>query len=317
MAHLESCSQCSQALEEHRRFESLLRDPAVWIGRDLRPDSDDPTVLLAAQIAEEDRQAAELIASYEDMEPARFAWLDLAADSAFHTGGVVRRLCRRAHMMCERNPLYALAIADTAVSISVALSDTLYPRQAVHELRGEAWKERTNALGYLGRFAEAFQALDVAEAEYKCLPHAGAGLVSVAFVRASLFYEREQFSTAESYADDAARAALHLGLIDLHLGARHLVALIRSDQQRHSEALEIGRELLRRSEENEDEAWIARYSSAMTALAYLKDAASHNPVIPPAVLRYVRRFIVRADRDRDLVWAPPPPGLQGLDARLD
>ena len=60
-----------------------------------------------------------------------------------------------------------------------------------------------------------------------------------------------------------------------------------------------------------------KYSSAMTALAYLKDAASHNPVIPPAVLRYVRRFIVRADRDRDLVWAPPPPGLQGLDARLD
>ena len=420
VTHLAACVTCAGALADHRAFDDLLRDPTVWTGRSLEADANDQTLTLHNQIAEEDRYAAELLGPYEEMEPARFVWLDVARDLRFHSGGVVRRLCKRAHTMCERDPLYALAIADTAVAISSALSDAIYPSSAVHELRGEAWKERTNALGYLGRFTEAFEALEAAETEYGRLPHAGAGLVSVAFIRASLLYEQEQFGPAESFAEDAARAAQHLGLMDLYLSARHLVALIRSDQQKHREALEIGRSLLAYGERSDDEVWIAResllvggcelelgnlveaehhlarartlhaklgatsevtrtdwciarlraraghttdavrrlrtciaefsasemltdaalvavdlaevliaagrprdvstvlagvartfaeagkLSSAMTALAYLNDAAATPSVLSTAVLGYVRRFIMRADRDRELVFVPPP-----------
>ncbi|HYH10460.1 MAG TPA: hypothetical protein VEK11_25675 [Thermoanaerobaculia bacterium] len=299
------------------------------------------------------------------------------------------------------------------------LPDTVYPRHAVHEIRGEAWKERANALDALGRYPEAFEALNAAEIEYRCLPHPGAGIVSLTYIRSSLLYEQEHFADAERFATESARAALHLGLTDRYMRARHLLALIRSDQHRYGEALDIARDLLERGEATGDEVWVARESlvvggcelelgnlkeadkhliraralhsslgsssevirtdwciarlkaragetkeairrlrgcivefsrlemltdaalvavdlaellvaaererevpavlagvskrfteagkltSALTALAYLSHAAASATPISPQVIGYVRRFILRADRDHELMFAPP------------
>jgi len=311
------------------------------------------------------------------------------------------------------------ACCRTAVSISAVLPDTVYPRHAVHEIRGEAWKERANALDALGRYPEAFEALNAAEIEYRCLPHPGAGIVSLTYIRSSLLYEQEHFADAERFATESARAALHLGLTDRYMRARHLLALIRSDQHRYGEALDIARDLLERGEATGDEVWVARESlvvggcelelgnlkeadkhliraralhsslgsssevirtdwciarlkaragetkeairrlrgcivefsrlemltdaalvavdlaellvaaererevpavlagvskrfteagkltSALTALAYLSHAAASATPISPQVIGYVRRFILRADRDHELMFAPP------------
>jgi hypothetical protein len=48
-----------------------------------------------------------------------------------------------------------------------------------------------------------------------------------------------------------------------------------------------------------------KLESALTALAYIKEAAAGKS-ITPEILRAARTFLRRADRHPELVFAPPP-----------
>ena len=51
-----------------------------------------------------------------------------------------------------------------------------------------------------------------------------------------------------------------------------------------------------------------KLTSALTALAYLKDAAAAaTDTIPSGIFSYVRRFVERAERQPELLFVPPPP----------
>lgn len=78
-------------------------------------------------------------------------WVNIPSKPEFQTGGVARLLCKWANRMCERDPLYALKLAEAASIISAELPDASYPRNTIHDLRGEAQKEQANALRFLGR----------------------------------------------------------------------------------------------------------------------------------------------------------------------
>jgi tetratricopeptide (TPR) repeat protein len=300
-AHLAACDDCRTTLGEIKAFDVALAEPDAWPARS--PDPIDSTGLaelraFASRSAEEDRDALHLLAEYEDPDSApRFAWDDIPCKPRDRTGGVARLLCKRANGMCIRKPLYALALAEAAVRISADLPDASYPRTTIHELRGEAWKEQTNSLYYLGRFDDALTAIAYAEAEYRQLPHEGLGLVAGMYVRAFILSEREQLDAADQLARESAEAALHLGSVDRCMRALHLqgeICRLRGDLPG---AIELFRKVLRYGEETSDQQWIARERRAL-GICYIElmnpaDASRHLLRVASTVYR--NEFYRRSD----------------------
>jgi hypothetical protein len=211
--HLAACGECRDRLLSIQVFDARLREADSWEERDERSvRAAEELRGFAVRAAAEDGAAEELLKGFENPECAgQFAWLNVAAKAEYRTGGVARRLCSLAFDMLQRKPLYALALAEAAVSISASLAGTTYPRKTIHELRGEALKQKANALHQLGRFDDALSALANARREYEQLPHEGIGLLGVDHIHAAILYEQEDFIAADRLAAATAAAALHLG----------------------------------------------------------------------------------------------------------
>ena len=252
--HLRACDACSRTLEEVRRFDEDLADADSWPNR----GRFDELHRLAAAVAEEDAEAQELLAEFDAASPAAFVWADLPGNPSYHTGGVVRALCSRAREMCDRDPRYALELAEAAVAIAAQLRDDNYPAAALHEWRGDAWKQQAAALFSLGRFDETLKAVDHAEAEYDQLPHSGVGHVAVLYIRASVLYEQEEYEASAKLLDRSAAAALHLGEIDRYMAALHMRASIHYEKREFAAAAELSESILRFGEEKGSDVWIAR-----------------------------------------------------------
>jgi tetratricopeptide (TPR) repeat protein len=420
-AHLAACKDCRDALKAVRAFDASLREPESWTGMSGAMSSRDELRAFAVRAAAEDEAALQLLEEFrEPAAAARFVWTDISRKRKYQTGGVARLLCKWANRMCQRDPLYALRLAEAASIISAGLPDASYPRDAVHDLRGEGQKEQANALRFLGRFPEALHAIALAEAEYRKLSHEGIGLVAVQYVRGCIQYEQEELEAAERSAHEAAEAALHLGAADRYMGARHLLGHVLFDRRDYTAAAAVFESILRYGEERGDLVWRARESlaaggcylelgrkadasrylhealrlfteldfgsevtrthwtiarllfaeghtseaiyrlrrtiaeftryemladagvvavdlaemlnatgrlreipkalanvvrtfidagklnSALTALAYLKEAARAG-TLTPQLLAYVRRFVIRTERQPELLFVPPPP----------
>lgn len=422
-AHLAVCADCRAALEELRAFDSALRDPESWTGVSSAPALPEDLRAFATRATAEDAEAAQLLDEFkEPAAAARFVWTDIPAKAEYQTGGVARLLCKMANGMCERDPLYALKLAEAATVISTELPDESYPRKTIHNLRGDAQKEQANAFFLLGRLPQAMQAITIAESEYRKLPHEGIGLVAVKYIRGFIQYEQEDFEAAERSVHDAAEAALHLGAADRYMSARYLLGRILFDRCEYVAAAGVFESILRYGEEKGDVPWIARAShvvggcylelgrkteasrylhealrlytdldfgpevtrthwtiarllfaegnasqaiyrlrrtiaefseygiltdaavvavdlaeilhatgrpreipkvlanvvqtfmdagkltSALTALAYLRESATDG-TMTSQLIAYVRRFVIHADRQPELLFAPPPPEL--------
>jgi len=253
--HLRACEECRRTLERIEQFDESLADGDAW-----REDSErlDELLRSAAEVAEEDREARELLAEFEEAPAARFVWADLPSNPDYRSGGVVRALCQRVREMCDRDPRYALELAEAAVAISARLSDEEYPRLALHEWRGEAWKQKASALFSLGRFKETMSAVDNAEADYNQLPHAGVGHVAVLYIRASVLYEQEDYESAARLLDRSAAMALHLAEIDRYMAALHMRASIHFWRYEFIEAAALYAFILSFGEKHDKPIWVAR-----------------------------------------------------------
>lgn len=93
----------------------------------------------------------------------RDAWPALAELEELHTSGVLDRLSSEVAALLEREPLAALAAANLASAIAEVLPADSYPPVLLAQMRAQAWKDRAQALSYLGRRAEAIEAVDQAE----------------------------------------------------------------------------------------------------------------------------------------------------------
>jgi tetratricopeptide (TPR) repeat protein len=260
--HLDACDECRANFEAIRAFDDQLRDPAVWEGGSSKNEAAGAKEIrrFAETLAREDEEAARLLAPYEETPAARFVWDDLPSDPAYQTAGVVRLLCKRANAMCEREPLYALALAEAASAIADKLRKSDYPRDVVHQWRGDALKEQANALRFLGRLPAALDALDRAEAEYGNLRHPGIGMVAVFFVRATVLFEQDDYEAADALAERAALAARHLGDEERALNARHLQAQILFEKGAFKAAAEVFAAILKDGEERGMPLRVARES---------------------------------------------------------
>lgn len=219
--------------------------------------------ILARQVENEDLAADRLLTSLLKT-PAALALRDLSAEPTYRTAGVARRLLSSAHDNCERQPLNALTIADSAAAVASALDDKRYPRGVIGSLRASAAKERANALRALGRYDEALSALNEAERIFdESVSAAPLARASLTYIRAAISVEREEYAVALPLVRECARAFRKNGDIDRYMRARHLEGHIRYYQRDIREARRIYEEVLAFGLHENNLLWVARSSRTL------------------------------------------------------
>ncbi len=218
--HLARCAECRKALDLVATFDDALRDPLSWqIADSMAVRREAPPELLAQAraIAAEDGYARELLLPLVD-SPIRFSEAHVGNDPRFRTLAVIRLLCSIANKTHEQQPQYGLQLADTALSICAKLPEPAKSKSAWFV--GTAWKERANALRYLGRFREAEAALDEAEKAFASDERPEPfDLAIVAYVRASVYCQMERFDDAVTNARAAATTFQEYGDMGRYLSA--------------------------------------------------------------------------------------------------
>jgi tetratricopeptide (TPR) repeat protein len=218
--HLASCSECRKALELVAIFDDALRDPLSWqIADSMAVRREAPPELLAQAraIAAEDRYAREVLLPIVE-SPIRFNQARVGDDPRFRTLAVIRLLCSIANKTHEQQPQYGLQLADAALRICAKLPEPAKSKSAW--FLGTAWKERANALRYLGRFRDAEAALDDAEKAFASDERPEPfDLAIVSYVRATVYWELERFEDAVNAARFAAETFCLYGDTTRYLSA--------------------------------------------------------------------------------------------------
>ena len=225
-AHVDRCDECAATVDDYRLIMAAQRQQETWWAS--REVAEGPTLHVIQRFV--DRMKAEDEEARSILEPFlesvyKFSSANIASKRRYFTGGVVRLLCAGARDQCDRTPLFALALAQTAIAIAEALPEDHYPARAVFELRGTAWKEYSTACRYLGRFDEGWKALDRAEEAYRKLAP-GSRLATVSLARASLLFKQERNAEALPYARSAAADFAYLHEQQRYFDAKQVEASI-------------------------------------------------------------------------------------------
>src|SRR3954469_22899591 len=195
--HVAACADCRSTLDAIEAFDIALQDPVPWqMAESMPARREAPAALLdhARAIAVADARARELLMPLVD-SAIRFRAARVDEDPRFYTLAAIRLLCKVANGMHERQPQFGLVLADTALNIADKLPANQQSQSAW--CVGTAWKERANALRYLGRFKEADEALDRAEEAFESDDHVKPfDLAIVQYVRATLYCKMERFEEA-------------------------------------------------------------------------------------------------------------------------
>jgi tetratricopeptide (TPR) repeat protein len=255
-----SCAECRTTFELMAVADDDLPDSDVW-ERSTGSASLDSLRAHGKRVAAEDEEAAALLEPYL-RAPAQAAWQSFHA-KRYRTGGVVRKLIAHAATLHEREPLEALTFADTAIMIAEALPDDSYTANAVYELRGTAWKERANALRFLGRYDEGLESLRRAERAYRALTWPAFGLASVAYVRASILFEQQLYGEASEAASIAEQAFSALGDEEREMRAVNMRANIAFERGDTETAIYLFRRVADHGEQRNDALWMARGAQAL------------------------------------------------------
>jgi len=238
--HVAACGDCRSTLDVIEAFDIALQDPLPWEMAESMPvRRDAPPALLdhARAIAAADARARELVMPLVD-SAIRFRAARIDDDPRFYTLAVIRLLSKVANGMHERQPQFGLVLADTALNIADKLPANLQAQSAWYV--GTAWKERANALRYLGRFKEADEALDRAEEAFESDDHVEPfDLAIVQYVRATLYCQMERFEEVVALGQSAAETFHLYGDTRRYLSALLVEGLGYFNADRDRESVEI------------------------------------------------------------------------------
>lgn len=256
-AHLARCTDCADT------YDTFV---ATFAGEDdetfLASERSIASMEYGARVARENADADELLRDYFD-KPERAAYRNLASQRKFVHGGVVRLLSKKAFDVCAKEPLHALIFADAAIAVAEALPEDAYPPNALHDLRGRAWKERANALNQLGEPAAALDALDHAAREYDQVTSNTLGLGNVALVRAAVYYNLERFPDADREVRIAEALYERCGDAERRTKAMFLRGSVMYESHNFEAASELFRNVLVYGESIDSQEWIAKGSYAL------------------------------------------------------
>ena len=237
--HLTACDECRDTIAIIRRFE------ASWEGFDSNTaiaasaDVETRNVVhdFKQRLADEDADAYAFLHSLLAADGARFALGIGRYGARYRTGGMVRALCGAARAALAESPLKALILADEAIEIARELPDDTYPSGHVNLLRGNAWKERANALRLQGTsYPEALAAVDEAERAYRRLPEPELYLGMCDYVRATIYARRDCPEDAVNHARRAGAVFSKFRDMPRYRNARTVEALALFDVGRFRDA---------------------------------------------------------------------------------
>ena len=279
--HLAACRRCRNLLDDLRELEAALQSGEMWEAADAvaqERDAPDAISSLAAALQREERLAAQRLARIVE-SPIMFRRANAAARTELQNAGAVRFLCAQSRALREKQPMHALTLADAAVALCDRLPEERYPPSMTAELRGGAWLERANALRFLGRFAEALDALDIAENAYARTPVATFSLALVQYLRSVIFFETERLDEATRLARRAARVFRQFGEDERFLHAKIVEGGVLFHRNRFADALALFTSLVGPAKELGDVPTIARLygniANALLGLQRLSDACGY------------------------------------------
>lgn len=151
-----------------------------------------------ARRLQRERIASEDIVTRALRDTPRAAWPRLHERGELQTSGALERLGQEVEKRLDTNPREALAIAELAATIADGLAPNAYPPIIVAQLRAHAWKDRGQALSYLGRYDEALRALDRAEEQFEVFGTLAHDRAIVRFCRAILLQHVRKFDEAHA-----------------------------------------------------------------------------------------------------------------------
>ena len=193
-SHVPGCETCAGTLESLRDLTGALRDNSVWDERQLSETPAPKTTNMLRAFAE--RTKAEDLAAGPIVAKLLVAPASISEHPEWRTAGVVRKLLAVVDEKNFSEPKVAADVAALAVEVAESIEPGLYPFDTIMKLRALAWRSRGYALGYIGAFPEALNALDHTD---ECLAACGVSdydHARSAMYRALIYRELERFGEA-------------------------------------------------------------------------------------------------------------------------
>jgi len=266
-------------LFDDETLEEALRDPETWATVDAlrrRPPRFGDALAVKARIDAEDAAAARLLSPLLQ-SPLRFRNAAVARNPKAQTAGVVRFLCAAANERHEKRPELSLELTLCAYDVALALGPK--PSTPQRFCMALSLRERANALRYLGRFAEALEALDSAEELFDENPAADPhDIAIVRLIRATVFVESERLEEARSMSRKAARVFRQYGDRPRELSALLVEAISLNFAGRTAESAAVFEKVVAKARAEGDRSLLARAlndaANAYLELQRLDDAES-------------------------------------------
>lgn len=220
-------------------------------------------------------------------ETPREEWPRLATRPELRNSGALNRLEAEVSARLEKEPREALLLSDLAASIAETLPPDSYPPVTLAQLRAHAWKDRAQALAYIGRYAEALEALDRAEGQlaFGSLAHDRA---IVRYVRALTLQKVNRFEESRELLGECAQVFRDFGDERRYLfcGIGEALLLDRTERYRDAyDALIPLLEVARSIGDLESEARIQ--SNLAHAAVYLGELQPANVHLSEAIARFI------------------------------
>jgi len=206
----------------------------------------------AKRLKQERAGAAERVARHLNATP-RDEWPRLAEEAELRSNGALEELAALVRARCEKDPQEALILSTLATTIAETLPPGAYPAVTLAQLRALAWKDRAHTLRYLGRYDEAFEAIDMAESALTPFPATSYDKAVVALVKAITLQHVERFDESRALLTECQEVFRDHGDSRLHLycGITEVALLFR--EEKYAEAREIGLKMLKAASEADKE----------------------------------------------------------------
>lgn len=285
--HLALCRSCSGLLEELRSFDAALTADASWDAFEPGGETAPAEIrALADLLAQEESEAEAMLAPLLG-SPASFRRANVTAMPSLRTAGVARRLCAESRELRERQPMHALVIADAAIAIADQLPPGRYPDTLLDELRGSAWLERANVLRYLGRYAEALDATDIAARAFARSPVSVFSLALVDYLRAVIYVETERPDEGLRLVRKSARVFRQFGEEDRYVHAKMVEGMVLFDRSQYRDARDLFLSLVRVAKDLGDAHTLARlYANVADCQLRLHELESADVYLARALSLY-------------------------------
>lgn len=274
LAHLDECDECRAIFEE-------LRTAAGSVAPPVEPGFDENAVSEARRVValmtEEQERARQWLQTHPG-EPDSGS----AGTLARYGAGGVKAVLDHTRALIPRDAASGLKWADVAIDLANGNDSWAYPEETIAQIKGEAWKDRANALRLLSRYDEALEAIARASSEFEELVVSEPWIAMADYVRGTILREMGRYEESLQLAKSVAPIFRRYGYSMRARHARILEAASRHRLGDYRGAREISQQLLSDATITWEIADLhLNIGNANLELGNFEEAASHYEVALP------------------------------------